>query len=226
MPTLNLDTGGILKHLLVPVVLALLAAGCTAPASSPAAGTPTASQDASAEVAPTPTVLPAHEFTLDTQSGAKITFGLPALATDPALAKLEAFRKKTGGKPVSYIVADVDNRNGTELVKIYRINAFDKEGREYTFGAVTDVLETWKPTYRNDFEYKLADGRVVDQATGSALTREATELRNSNLNDADVAERAEVILATTDVDLPDKFTRVSVQPSRAGEGADAVPVQG
>jgi hypothetical protein len=163
---------------------------------------------------------------LDTQSGAKITFKLPTPVTDPALAKLEAFRKKAGGKPVSYIVADVDNRNGTEPVNMYQINAFDKEGREYTFGAVTDVLDTWKPTYRNDYEYKLPDGRVVDQATGSALSREGTELHNSNLIGADVAERAKIILATTDVDLPDGFTRVSVQPSGAGEGEDAVPVQG
>jgi hypothetical protein len=163
---------------------------------------------------------------LDTQSGTKITFKLPTPVTDPALAKLEAFRKKAGGKPVSYIVADVDNRNGTEPVNMYQINALDKEGREYTFGAVTDVLDTWKPTYRNDYEYKLPDGRVVDQATGSALSREGTELHNSNLIGADVAERAKIILATTDVDLPDGFTRVSVQPSGAGEGEDAVPVQG
>lgn len=213
-----------MKQLLVPVVLALLATGCTAPASSPTAGTPAAGQDASAGVSPT--VLPADEFTLDTQSGAKTTFKLPTPATDPALAKLEAFRKKSGGKPVSYIVADVDNRSGKEPVNLYQINAFDEAGREYKFGTVTDVLDTWKPTYRNDFEYKLPDGRVVDHATANALEREAVELHNSNTNAADVAERVKIILAAPDVDLPEKFTKVSVQSSETGEGEDAVPVQG
>lgn len=131
-----------------------------------------------------------------------------------------------GGKPVSYVVADVDNRTGSEPVKMYQINAFDKEGREYTFGAVTEVLETWKPTYRNDFEYKLPDGRVVDHATGSALSDEGSELSDANLNGDDVAERAKIVLASTDVDLPDEFSRVSVQPSGSGQGEVAIPVQG
>jgi hypothetical protein len=226
VPTSDFNIGGTVKQLLVPVVLALLATGCTATPNPPTAGTPAASQDASTQVAPTPTVPRAGEFTLDAQSGGKITFKLPTPETDPALAELEAFRKKAGGKPVSYIVADVDNRNGTEPVNLYQIKAFDKEGTEYTFGAVTDLLETWKPTYRNDYEYKLADGRVVDHATGSGLSREATEMHKSILMGADVAERAKIILATADVDLPDGFARVSVQPPGAGEGKDAVPVQG
>lgn len=215
-----------MKRLLAPIVLVLIAAGCSAPTTAPAASTPADAGTASAEATPAPAVLPARKFTLNTRAGAKITFELPTPATDPALAKLEAFREKMGGKPVSYVVADVDNRTGSEPVKMYQINAFDKEGREYTFGAVTEVLETWKPTYRNDFEYKLPDGRVVDHATGSALSDEGSELSDANLNGDDVAERAKIVLASTDVDLPDEFSRVSVQPSGSGQGEVAIPVQG
>jgi len=215
-----------LKRLFAPIVLVLFAAGCTVPTTAPATSTPADGGTASAEATPAPTVLPARKFTLNTRAGAKITFELPAPATDPALAKLEAFREKAGGKRVSYVVADVDNQTGTEPVNMHQINAFDKEGREYKFGAVTEVLETWKPTYRNDFEYKLPDGRVVDNATGRALGNEASELSDANLNGADVAERAKIVLASIDFDLPDEFSRVSVQPSGSGQGEVAIPVQG
>jgi hypothetical protein len=55
---------------------------------------------------------------------------------------------------------------------------------------------------------------------------EGVDLYNANLNDAGVAQRAKIILASTDVDLPTEFTRVSVQPSGAGQGEEASPVQG
>jgi hypothetical protein len=204
----------------------MLTTGCSAPTNPPTGGTPAASETASPGATPTPTVLPVAKFELKTQSGAKIEFELPTPVTEPALAKLEAYRKKTGGKPVTYVVADVDNRNGTEVVNMYQINAFDREGREYTFSAVRQAIEVWKPTYRNDFEYKAPDGRVLDHATGSALNDEGSELYNANLNDAGVAGRAKIILASTDVDLPTEFTRVSVQPSKEGSGEDAIPVRG
>ncbi|MFE5837218.1 hypothetical protein [Arthrobacter sp. NPDC056493] len=181
---------------------------------------------ASTEATPTPTLLPAGKFQLNTQSGAKITFELPTPATDPALAKLEAYREKTGGKPVTYVVADVDNRNGTEMLNMYQINAFDKEGREYIFGAVWHMIDLWKPTYGSDYKYTLPGGKVLDDATGDALSNEGTELYNANLDNADVAQRLKIILASSDVDLPTEFTRVSVQPSGAGQGEDALPVQG
>lgn len=217
-----------MKRLTVLCVGTLLLTGC-AGGSAPVSTTPATSQ---ADVAgptetatPTPTVLPAGEFELNTVSGAKIKFTLPTPATDPALAKLEAFRKKTGGKPVSYILADVDNRQGTELVNMYQINVFDKEGREYTFSGVTDVLRTWEPRQGTDYVYRMPDGRVLDEATGSAWSSEGSELYNANQNGADVAERAKIILASADADLPDEFTRVSVQPSGMGQGEDAIPAQ-
>lgn len=229
-PTVPSNVGGILKRLFAPFVLLLFAAGCTAPGTAPtttpATSPPADAGTASTESTPAPTALPAAKFTLNTQTGAKITVEFPTPATDPALETLEAFRKKTGGKPVSYVVADVDNRAGTEPVKMYQINAFDKEGREYTFGTVSEVLDTWKPTYRNDFEYKLPDGRIVDNATGSALSKEASELHDANLNGADVAKQAKIVLASIDVDLPDEFSRVSVHPSGSGQGEDATPIPG
>lgn len=202
-------------------VSALTLTACSAPNGSEQ----TQLTSSSPSVTPTPGTLPAGKFALSTLSDAKITFELPTPATDPALAELEAFRQKTGGEPVSYIVADVDNRTGILLVNMYQVSAFDIEGREYTFHAVHDVLKLWEPSYGSDHVYRMPDGRVVDEDTGGARDHEASELYNANLNGADVAERAKIILASTDVDLPDEFATVSVQPSGGGEDEDAIPVQ-
>jgi len=211
-----------MKHLTIATfaAAALALSSCAAPAASTPAPAPV-----TAEVTPTPTTttLPAGKFKLTTLSGADITFTLPTPATHPAVAKLEAYRKKTGGAPVSYLVAEVDNRKGTELVNMYQVNVFDAEGTEYTFGDVAQTISAWKPSYTSDYKYVTAAGKVLDDATGSALSSEGTELHNAHIGDADVAEKATLVLVSEATTLPSEFTRVSVQPSGGGEGEDATP---
>jgi len=212
-----------MKHLTIATfaAAALALSSCAAPVASTPAPAPV-----TAEVTPTPTstTLPAGKFKLTTLlSGADITFTLPTPATDPAVAKLEAYRGKTGGAPVSYLVAEVDNRKGTDFVNMYQVNAFDADGKQYTFSTVTDSLKLWGPSYGEDYKYTLPSGKVLDDATGSALSSEATELHNANLNGVDVAEKATIVLASSNATLPTEFTRVSVQPSGGGEGEDATP---
>lgn len=167
--------------------------------------------------------MPAGDFELTTQSGAEITFTLPTPPTDPAVAELEAFRDKAGGAPVTYLVAKVDNREGSEPVNMYMVAVFDEEGRQYTFSPVIDALNSWKPSLDSDYKYKLPDGTVLDDAAGDELSRSAADLNNENLGEVDPDERATVVLASTDVDLPREFTRVSVQPSGMGDGEEAKP---
>lgn len=210
----------------LPVVALLAVAGCSAPAAQDAPTTgPTTAAAASPPTTPTPTAtaLPAGTFKLTTVSGADITFTLPTPATDPELAELEAYRVKAGGAPVSYLVADVDNRKGTAAVDMYMVSAFNEEGRQYTFTNVTDAIGLWTPSYGTDLKWKNAAGKVLADATGDALQREGVDLNNRHLNGADVAERATLILASTDGDLPAKFTLVTVQPSGTGEDEEAKP---
>jgi len=207
-----------MKHLTIATfaAAALALSSCAAPAASTPAPAPV-----TAEV--TPTTLPAGKFKLTTVSGADITFTLPTPATDPAVKAIEAYRVKTGGAPVSYLVAEVDNRKGTELVNMYQVNVFDAEGTEYTFGDVAQTISAWKPSYTSDYKYVTAAGKVLDDATGSALSSEGTELHNAHIGDADVAEKATLVLVSEATTLPSEFTRVSVQPSGGGEGEDATP---
>ncbi|WNT44927.1 hypothetical protein SEA_ABBYDAISY_32 [Arthrobacter phage AbbyDaisy] len=211
-------------------LFALSLAACSAPVAAPqegatgtAAPTTTAPVEEAASASAGPSVLTAGKFKLTTASGAEIAFTLPTPATDPRVKALEAFRVKTGGAPVAYLVADVDNRRGSVAVNMYMVSAFDADGIQYTFSTVTDAIDSWKPTYQADGTYKMPNGKVLDDAAGGPLTAQGTDLYNANINDADKGERTTIILQSPIVDLPDTFARVSVQPSGAGEGEDATP---
>jgi len=206
----------------LPVVALLSVAGCAVPAAQDGSS---AAPVATSEATPTPTAttLPAGKFKLTTLSGAEIKFTLPTPATDPAVKDLEALRVKAGGAPVAYLVAEVDNRKGSERVNMYSVDAFDAEGAQYTFGSAADVTRLWSPSYGADGSYTLPSGKVLDAATGDALSREATEVHNKHIGDAEKGAKATIVLASSNAVLPKEFTRVTVQPSGGGEGEEATP---
>ena len=164
-------------------------------------------------------------YKLTTELGADITFRLPTPASDPAVAAIEAYRVKVGAGPVSYLVADVDNRQGTALVNMYMVKAFDGEGRQVTFSSVTELIHSWAPTYSYDYKWTIGDGRVLDEAVGAELRREANDLYKANINDAGIAERTTIILASADTELPAEFTRVAVQSSGTEDEEEARPAR-
>jgi len=211
-----------MKHLTIATfaAAALALSSCAAPAASTPAPAPV-----TAEVTPTPTAttLPAGKFKLTTLSGADITFTLPTPATHPAVKGLEALRVKAGGAPVSYLVAEVDNRKGTERVNMYQVDAFSEDGAQFQFSDAAALTNLWSPSYGADGSYTMPSGKVLDAATGDALQAEATEVYNAHLNDADKGEKTTIVLASSNATLPTEFTRVSVQPSGGGEGEDATP---
>jgi len=211
-----------MKHLTIATfaAAAIALSSCAAPAASTPAPAPV-----TAEVTPTPTAttLPAGKFKLTTISGADITFTLPTPATHPAVKDLEALRVKAGGAPVSYLVAEVDNRKGTERVNMYMVDAFSEDGAQFQFSDAATLTRLWSPSYGADGSYTMPSGKVLDAATGAALQAEATEVYNAHINTADKGEKATIVLASSNATLPTEFTRVSVQPSGGGEGEDATP---
>ncbi|WP_411373987.1 hypothetical protein ACLH0K_13040 [Arthrobacter sp. MPF02] len=181
----------------------------------------TEASTAAASTPPTPT--PEQSYKITTASGAEISFLLPASATDPAVEAIEAYRVKAGADPVSYLVADVDNRKGNMPVDMYMVNVFDDQGRHVSFSRVTDVIQSWGPTYSYDFKWTMGDGTPVDEGVGAGLRREATALQDANLDGADPGEHARIILASPDADLPTRVARVTVQPSGMGTEEEARP---
>ncbi|WP_461174614.1 hypothetical protein M1D93_08140 [Arthrobacter sp. Z1-9] len=208
----------------LPAVVLMLAA-CSAPTAQdgPIAGA-AASSAASPAAAAVQGAMPAGPYRLTTASGAEITFALPTPATDPAVAAIEAYRVKVGAAPVAYLVADVDNRKGTEPLNMYMVTAFDDEGRQFTFSSVADAIHGWAPTYSYDFKWSMG-GKQLDEAVGAGLKREANDLYNGEVSNVDTAERSTVILASPDAELPAGFARVAVQASGMGEEEEARPAR-
>ncbi|TLM85811.1 hypothetical protein [Pseudarthrobacter sp. NamE5] len=165
----------------------------------------------------------AGSYRLTTVSGAEISFTLPTPASHPALEAIEAYRGKIGADPVSYVVAQVDNRKGTAPVDMYMVSASDDQGREVSFSRVTDVIQSWGPTYSYDFKWTMGDGTPIDEAVGAELRREATGLQSANADVAEAGEQTHIVLASAEAELPAKVTRVTVQPSGMGVDEEARP---
>lgn len=219
----HFNLGETMKALPVLAVAAILAmTGCGASQSASSASTPAA---ASATPTPTHTLLPGGKFTLKTKSGATVNFTLPAPPTDPAVAPIEAYRVKTGAAAATYIVADVDNRNGSELVNMYKVLAFDTEGNQYTFTPASNAVHSWEPVYGSDYKYKMPNGTVLDDATGDALSGQGVSLENANMGDTEVGARKTVVLASDSASLPSQFTKVVVMPSGGDTEEDASQAQ-
>jgi hypothetical protein len=202
----------------------LMLTACTAPV--PAQDGPTTGTAGTIAGSPSATAaraaLPAGGYELTTASGARITFTLPTPATDPAVSAIEAYRVKVGAAPVSYLVADVDNREGTLPVNMYVVSAFSEEGRQFTFSGVADAIQGWAPTYSYDYKWSMG-GKALDEAVGAELKREANDLYNAEVSDVDTGERTTVVLASSDAELPTEFAKVAVQPSGMGDGEEARP---
>lgn len=95
--------------------------------------------------------MPAGAYVAVAKTGGTIRFTLPTPSSDPAVADIEAFRKKTGAAPVTYLVADVDNRKGTEQINMYGVSAYDADGKEYAFSRAATVFDEWGPTFGSDY---------------------------------------------------------------------------
>ena len=164
----------------------------------------------------------AASYQLVTMGNATVSFFLPANVTDPRLSEIEAFRRDTKAPAVSYIIAEVDNRDGLEPVNMYNISAFDADGKKYEFSRVDEAINDWKPSYTSDYEYVMPDGSKLDAAAGDALNNRGVALNNAHINNAAVGERTTLVLCSTATDFPQKFAKVTAQPNGMGDPQEAV----
>lgn len=214
-----------LGGLAVASVLALTACGgnggdvseveANTTAESPAGGDPTPMDSMG--------VMEAGEFETYSSGGGHIVFDLPADSDSEELVELEEYREDVNADPVTYLIADVDNRNGSESINMYQVKAFDEDGNSYEFSDVSAYVSEIGPTYTGDYEYVLPDGEVLDDELGFELSERNTDLHNEYLDGASPAERKTMILVHEGDDLPDEFTRVAVWPNGAGEEVEALP---
>jgi|SRR5690625_289679 len=147
-------------------------------------------------------------YRLHAIEGAEIEFDLPTDPNHELLQDLESFRQDIDGPSATYIVADVDNRNGTIEMNIPKISVYDEDGTEYEFQALGNTLLEWEPEYDDSYYYWETYDQIL-------------EFQDELDNGADVAERSATVLLYHGDDLPDEFTRVAVQPYGMGTPEEA-----
>lgn len=164
-------------------------------------------------------------YKVHSTSGAELEFDLPTDPDNDALTQITQYMEDVNADTdITFIVADVDNRNGQDLVELSGIDVFDEEGNQYEFTSISEHLNDISPSTDwdgDDDMYLLADGSSVPGDVGHELYNRGVDLHNEYLHGIDVAGRGEIILVYEDDDLPEQFTRVATWPLSFGESEDA-----
>lgn len=172
--------------------------------------------------------MPTGEYEVYPEHGGHIVFDLPADNDNDELTEIEQYRQDAQADPVTYLVADVDNRDGTDSINMYQVAVFDEDGNKYEFSEVSNYISDISPSTDWDVDdgtYLLPNGERLSQKEGANLSRQSSELHNEYLYGASVGERKTLILVYEGDDLPDEFTRVAVWPNGALEEVDAYPAE-
>lgn len=162
-------------------------------------------------------------YKVHTVSGAELEFDLPTAPDDEALQDILQYMDDVNAEPTTFIVVDVDNRQGQELVKLPQVSVFDTEGHEYEFTSVSQYITEIEPetNWDDGAQQTLNDGTPISNEEHFDLTARATELHNEYLHGIKVAGRGNQILVYEGDELPDEFTRVATWPLGLGEAEDA-----
>lgn len=205
------------RTLAAPAALAFLLAGCagtdeSAPQQDDTQQSAADIDDAAEDEDYTFSLTDEPLFT-STDTGAQLTMTVGAQpGDDEEVAWLEEYREDAGAEPVAYVVTDVDNRDGSELINMYSITFYDEEGNASTCeGPDTFVDETWEPVWlygsTDKDEYESAGGEPMDYDEAEELSRRANEHEYS-----------------TGVSPHERATMVSICPGELPERAVAVEV--
>ncbi|UNX55408.1 hypothetical protein MF406_03835 [Georgenia sp. TF02-10] len=139
--------------------------------------------------------------------GATGTIEIPAEATHPAVAEFEEYRQTVGGAPVTYLVAEIDNTNGTDDINMYEVDIVTEEGEQLTTYGVGDAIDVW--------------GDLVDTNTdeGVDLYNRGVDLSNAQLDSLLPGAKGTQVLI---LDAPlDSVSRVFVYPAGGVDRVEA-----
>ena len=173
-----------------------------------------------------PPPMPAGEYEAYAEAGGTIVMQIPADPADETLTEIEAYREAVNAEPVTYLIADVDNRQGHDSIGMRNVYIYDKDGNEYQFSGVSEYISDIEPVTdwaSEDETYSLVDGTEISRDQYFELSSTGTDLHNEHMYGASAAERKTMILVHEGTDLPNEFTRVAVQPGPFGEEVEAFP---
>jgi len=173
-----------------------------------------------------PPPMPAGEYKATAEAGGTMLMQIPADPADEQLAEIEEYREAVNAEPVTYLITDVDNRQGHESIGMRNVYIYDQDGTEYQFSGVSEYISSIEPVTdwsNEDEEYSLVDGTEISRDQYFELSSTGTDLHNEYRYGASAAERKTMILVYEGTDLPDEYTRVAVQPGPFGEEVEAYP---
>lgn len=174
------------------------------------------------------TAMEPGEYELQGSEGGHMVFDLPTDPSDEAVADVAQYFDDLGVGPVTFIVVDVDNRDGEQLIKIPELAVFDPEGNEYEFENLGWSMTEWQAERSwetEDEEFWLPDGTPIDVDTYADLYDQYEDLEESLTSSVSPSGRDDLVLAYVGDDFPDEFTRVTLLPYGAGYEEDALPTE-
>lgn len=166
------------------------------------------------------------EYEIYSMEGAHIVFDLPSDPSSDELTEIEQYRETVKADPATYIIADVDNREGTDSASMRSVSVFDEDGKEYEFTDADTVISDWSAIWSfdgetYDDEYYMPDGTELTEDEYYQLWDYEDEILDSLTSSVSQAGRETVILIYEGDDLPNEFTRVAAAVS--GFDEDAFP---
>lgn len=133
--------------------------------------------------------------------------------SDPRVKDIEKYLQDATGYHREYLVAEVDNRKGTEVANMYSVTIYDEDGASYEFRKAYDLIEDAKPVWNIDDTYTTAFGdKELTEAEYRALSDRGSKLSEKQTWAIDPLEKNTFILAM-EIDkgaLPKEITGVSV----------------
>lgn len=143
-------------------------------------------------------------------NGAKGTVEIPVVSTDPRFSEVENYRAKVGGEPVVYVVVEIDNTGGQEVVEVSDIEVVTEDAQQATVEKIWSLIGDWQ--------------EKIPAADESGVYNEGVELYNKHLHHGDVLPGAKdtVIYGTVNVgvEIPQRvFVTVGYDQVEAKKGA-------
>jgi hypothetical protein len=199
--TSHFNIGGILKKLLAPVVLVLLATGCGATPTTTQGPTSPADVARPTETATAaPTTMKPGSFTIENATGTKGIIQIPA---EP-VAEIEKLRALVKGPGVTYLTVKFDNRQGTVGVNMYGVTIFTPAGEELKYTNANAYIDSIRPSD--------APAEVYNQFI---------DVGDKHMEMANPKGVKDVVL--TGPAVPDEITGITVYPTGMSDPVEAVP---
>ena len=171
-------------------------------------------------------IMEAGEYEVYPELGGHATFDLPTPPDHEEVEPYEEYRQANNLDPITYIVVEVDNRDGAEMLKFPSITVFDEDGTAYEFEHLEWVVEDWWPDRSYDIdneEFWAPDGSTITSEEYWELDDQYDELTLDMVSSVQAAEKNSIILAYDGDDLPDEFTRVHTVTYGMGYDQDVFP---